>query len=86
MSDNDKLDPILYADADKRQGAFSDYMIVKNVNGKAVLDFFMLDGSEEGRLTATLTSRIVMTYDGLRALRDMLDRHVDGMDGGKSDD
>ena len=86
MDESASKDPILYADADKRRGVFSDYMVVKNVNGKSILDFFVLDGSDGDRLTAALSSRVVMTYDGLRALRDMLDRHVDGMDGGRRDE
>lgn len=66
----------MVADSSLRSGVFSDYMIVKNVNGKSVLDFFLIDDISDKEGTAVLTSRVVMTYHGLVALRDMLDRHI----------
>lgn len=72
-------DPILYADTEKRAGVFSDYMTVKNVNGKCILDFFMIDDVDENGLSANLASRVIMTRSGLLALRDMLNRHIDSM-------
>ncbi len=68
----------LIADADKRAGIFSDYMIAKNVNGKTILDFFVIDDMSEGEgVTATLGARVIMTYQGLLSLRDMLNSHIE---------
>ena len=74
----------MVADSSLRSGVFSDYMVVKNVNGKSILDFFLIDDIDAERGTAVLTSRVVLTHQGLVALRDMLNKHIEATGIGES--
>jgi hypothetical protein len=76
MDDAKKVEPEIFADAGKRAGAFSDYMVVKSVNGKAILDFCLIDDMADGRATGALVSRVILTNESLVSLSDMLNKHI----------
>ena len=75
MDDAKKVEPEIFADAGKRAGAFSDYL-VKSVNGKSILDFCLIDDMADGRATGALVSRVILTNESLVSLSDMLNKHI----------
>lgn len=63
---------------DMRKGVYSNFVLVKSTEHESFLDFCLNDNdqNEDGSTDVIVVSRVIMSNESLKKLRDTLDRHV----------
>lgn len=88
MEENNQINANLGIDMGNFEGCFSNMFQVSTYGSESRLDCVFLDKTsitEQGEAMGKVVARVNMTTDSLIELRNLLDRHLDGLLGAGAD-